>query len=121
MTRRRVNMKKIREVLRLHYELKLSQRQISKSVFIAQSCVYEYLVRAKMANLTWPLPENLDDDQLEALCFPLKSSTAECSPIDFVHIHKELKRKGVTVQLLWEKYRATFSDGAGYSHFCNQG
>ena len=122
MTRRRINMRRIREVLRLRYELKLSQRKISKSVRIAQSCVFEYLVRAKLANLNWPLPENLDDDQLEAICFPPRSSNSnqERPPIDFAHIHKEMKRKGVTLQLLWEEYRTTSPDGVGYSHFCNQ-
>src|SRR3990172_4102430 len=122
MTRRRINMRRIREVLRLRYELKLSQRKISKSVRIAQSCVFEYLVRAKLANLNWPLPENLDDDQLEAICFPPRPSASnqERPPIDFAHIHKEMKRKGVTLQLLWEEYRSTSSDGVGYSYFCNQ-
>lgn len=122
MTRRRINMRKIREVLRLHYELKLSQRKISESVLIAQSCVSEYLARARIANLTWPLSENLDDDQLETLCFPLQPSNTgkERPPIDFPHIHKEIKRKGVTLQLLWEEYRIIFPDGVGYSHFCDQ-
>lgn len=119
MTRRRTNMGKIREVLRLHYELKLSQRDIANAALISQSTVHGYLKRLKNANITWPLPNHLDDAQLETLCFPHKINKKEHQPIDFVHIHKELKKKGVTLLLLWEEYRANLPKGVGYSHFCD--
>lgn len=115
-------MKKIREVLRLRYELNLSQGKISDSTFLAQSTISEYLSKAKKANLNWPLPDHLDDAQIEALCFPPQQHPIGKvrPPLDFVHIHKEIKRKGVTLRLLWEEYRTAFPDGLGYSHFCEQ-
>jgi transposase len=62
-------MRKLKEVLRLHYELGLGQRQIARSCSIGQGTVYEYLKRAEVAGVTWPLPEGWEDRQLEAALF----------------------------------------------------
>jgi hypothetical protein len=59
-------MRKIREVLRLHYEHKLGQRQIARGANVSQSTVHEYLARAMAAGLKWPLPEEWDEQRLEA-------------------------------------------------------
>ena len=62
-------MRKLKEVLRLRYELGLGQRQIARSCSIGHGTVYEYLKRAQAAGVTWPLPEGWDDRQLEAALF----------------------------------------------------
>jgi transposase len=114
-------MKKIREVLRLRYEKGLTQRNISKSVSIGYGTVWEYLYRAKKANLTWPLPEEMDDIALDKLLFPpCYDQPKESKPLpDYEYIHKELKRKGVTLHLLWEEYCELHPKGYKYSHFCD--
>ena len=62
-------MRKIKEVLRLRYELKLDQRQVARSCSIAVSTVHEYLKRAEAAQVRWPLPEGCDDTRLEAALY----------------------------------------------------
>lgn len=114
-------MKKIREVLRLHHELNFTQGEIAQSVKIAQSTVSEYLTRTKKLGLAWPLPEHLDDIALETMCFPFASRPAGKNQFepDFLHIHNELKRKGVTLQLLWQEYTIACPQGLRYSRFCD--
>lgn len=62
-------MRKIREVLRLK-AAGLKIREIAEGTGSARTTVYEYLVRAEGAGLSWPLPEDLDDEALEARLFP---------------------------------------------------
>ena len=82
-----------------------------------------YLGRARLAGLSWPLPEGLDDAQLEALLYPPPSKIAtERRPLpDWAAIHRELRRPNMTLSLLWEEYRAGAGaqDGFGYSWFCD--
>lgn len=121
MSRKRIGMKKIREVLRLKHDKCLSNKKIAKSLSIGNGTVWEYLVRAKKAGLGWPLPEEMDDIALEKLLFPFQNSQPKKSrPLpDFELMHKELKRKGVTLGLLWEEYNEVHPDGYKYSHFCD--
>jgi transposase len=70
MAKERLSMRKIKEVLRLHFEHQQSTRQIAKSCDIARSTVKEYLERAEKAGLSWPLPAELDDAALENFLFP---------------------------------------------------
>ena len=76
--------------------------------------------RAKEAGLTWPLPDTLQDAQLEPLMFPLPHNVhAEGRPVmDWPEVHKQLKLKGVTLQLLWEEHRRVHANGYGYSRCC---
>jgi len=113
-------MRKIKEVLRLHHEKRLSDREIAKSVQIGRSTVKDYLLRAQRAGLSWPLPSELDEASLEHLLFPCNHSIPPerrqmPSP---GYLHQELKRKGVTLQLLWHEYRQSNPDGYQYSQFC---
>ncbi|MFN2123618.1 MAG: IS21 family transposase [Candidatus Promineifilaceae bacterium] len=114
-------MRKIREVLRLKFECNLSNRQIAESAHIARSTVGDYVQRAKAAQLSWPLPEAMDDTQLEQKLFfqPPRLPKDRRPPVDFAKIHKELKRKGVTLMLLWHEYRAEDPHGYQYSQFCH--
>lgn len=113
-------MRTIREVLRLKWQCGLSNRDIAASCRICETAVRGYLSRARQAGLSWPLPDTLTDAQLEARLFPPaqqrtgKKSTAP----DWSEVHKQLKRKGVTLQLLWEEYRRVHPNGYGYSHYC---
>src|SRR5205807_6888995 len=118
-------MRKIREVLRLRFELKLGYQQIGRSCSIAVSTVHKYLRRAEAAGVRWPLPEDWDEARVEAAVFPRSGFTpaaekvATRTPPDFGAIHEQLRsNKYVTLQLLWEEYRQTNPDGYRYSRFC---
>jgi transposase len=114
-------MRKVREVLRLKHALGLSERQIAVSIGVSRSTVSEYLRRAGVVGITWPVPEGMHDSELERRLFtpPSFEPKAARGLPDWSYIHKELKRHGVTLLLLWEEYRAQHIDGYGYSRFCD--
>ncbi len=114
-------MRKIKEVLRLHFDGGLGQRTISRCLGISRSAVGDYLRRAAKADLCWPLPESLTDQDLERRLFPppLSIPSAERQVPDWSHIHSELKRKGVTQMLLWEEYQGDNPQAYRYSRFCD--
>ncbi|MFQ5973741.1 MAG: IS21 family transposase [Alphaproteobacteria bacterium] len=113
-------MRKIRDVLRLTAN-GLSKRQIAASLGLGPTSVGAYLRRARRAALGWPLPDGLSDEALERLLFPPPRDIArERRPQpDWATIHRELRKPGVTLSLLWEEYRAAWPDGYGYSRFCD--
>ena len=120
MPRKRLPVRKIREVLRLK-AAGCSVRDIAHSTGAARTTVYEYLVRADSAGLAWPLPDGLDDEALEAALFP--PATAELArhrPVpDWREVHRELRsKKHVTLRLLWLEWKQGHPDGWGYSQFC---
>jgi transposase len=110
-------MRQIREVLRLHHEAHLGERQIAAICLMGKGTVQRFLRRAAAAGLAWPLPEDLDDTQLERLLFPPAPSPAGTRPQpDFTKVHQELKsNRSVTLQLLWEEYKESQPDGINYS------
>lgn len=120
MPRERLSMRKVREVLRLKWEAELSNRAIARSCDISHSTVREYLHRAQQAGLTWPLPEDLDEDQLYELLFPRPAARSERSipEPDWEYVCTELKRPDVTRRLLWLEYREAHPDGYSYTRFC---
>lgn len=121
MPRERSSMRQIREVLRLNFEKKLSQRDIAKGCRLGRTTIREYLRRTQEAGLTWPLPVDLDDAALEARLFSPKPIEPDCRPRplpDWNQIHQELKRKGVTLELLWQEYNQIHPDGFQRSRFC---
>jgi len=104
-------MRIIKELLRLKFEASLSQRQIASCLKIGLGTVSLHLNRAKKAGLSWPLPEDMDDSQLESALFPdqlPQTKTGYIEP-DYVNIHEELKRKGVTKQLFGVNYLDRFA------------
>lgn len=115
-------MRKIKEVLRQRFGLGLHQDQIARSCGIAQATVHRYLQRAAAAGLSWPLSDDCDDSQLEALLFPEPSGRVQSQAqpsIDFAAVHRQLQSHAhVTLQLVWEEYRETQPDGYSYSRFC---
>jgi len=125
MPTEKVTMRKIREVLRLTFAAELSQHQVAASLRLTQSTVSKYLVLARAANLNWPLPPELDDLALDQLLFPTAQRTASTAlrftPPDFAAMHAQLKRKGVTLQLLWEEYCDVHDKTRySYSQFCSR-
>jgi transposase len=121
MAGKRLSMRKIKEVLRLKWKNGCSNSQVAKSCNIARSTVREYLRRARDAGLSWPLDPHLDDTALENLLFPVQevSSCSERQMPSMDYLFTELKRKGVTLQLLWYEYKQANPEGYQYSQFCN--
>jgi transposase len=117
-------MRKLREVLRLRFELKLGYQQIGRSCAIAVSTVHKYLKRAEAAGVSWPLPEDWDEARVEAAVFPPAMSPAAESqpartPPDFASMHEQLRQhRHLTLQLLWEEYQQANPEGYRYSRFC---
>ena len=119
MPRERLPMRKISDVLRLHAG-GLSKRRIAVSLNIGRTAVGDYISCARRAGLGWPLPEDLSEEDLERLLFPPPMVSADRRPLpDWPLLHRELRRPGVTLSLLWEEYRAVHPMGYGYSRFCD--
>jgi transposase len=112
-------MRKVRDVLRLSWGEQLSLRQVARSLAMPHTTVAVFLRRSKEAGLTWPLPDDLDDDALERRLFDAAAPSASHAAPDFAAVKKELAIKGVTLQLLWLEYRELHPDGYGYSQFCH--
>jgi transposase len=112
-------MRKIRDVLRLTFAERLSRRQVSASLGVPFTTVCEYIGRAGQAGLSWPLPEGLDDEALEARLFVKAAPPVQVRPLpDWQRVHHELRRPGLTLMLLWLEYKERFPDGYQYSQFC---
>ena len=123
MPAERTSMRLIKDVLRLKFNANLSQRQIARSLNIGLGTVSLHLKRAKEAGLSWPLPDDMDDARLERALFPNQLAPTRSGLVepDYATIHEELKRKGVTKQLLWEEYKQIQGDhGYQYSQYCQR-
>jgi transposase len=113
-------MRKVRDVLRLKHMLGMSLRQISEATGVGKTVIGEYVRRAGVIGITWPVPEEIDDAGLERRLFPVAGETGPPrAAIDWRQIHEEMKRRSVTLVLLWQEYRAEQADGYGYSRFCD--
>ena len=122
MARKRLSMRKIRDVLRLKYSLGRSNREIGAILRISHSTVGSYVRRAREAGVSCPLPDDLDDARLEAALYPPTAPSRVRRPEpDWARVHRELARhKGVTLQRLWFEYREAHPDGYQYSRFCDR-
>ena len=119
MANKRLSMRKIKEVLRLHFESGLGQRPIGRCLGLSRTTVGDYLRQAKEAGLVWPLSDELTDQQLYNQLFP-PSVSIKARPVpDYAYLHLELKRKGVTLMLLWEEYQTGDPQAYRYSQFCD--
>lgn len=124
----RLNMRTIKEILRLNIELGLSHRDIGKACKKSPATVGECLKRFKASGLVWPLPEELDDGELERKLYPAASpENAGERPIpDWAYVSRELPKKNVTLSLLWEEYKSDNKrdnpdvEVYGYTWFCRQ-
>lgn len=113
-------MRKIEEVLRLHHDGQRSHREIARAVSTSPTTVGEYLRRARLAGIAWPLPDGMTELALEAALFPVPAASGVKRPEpDWATIHREMGRKGVTLALLWQEYREQHPEGYQYSAFCD--
>jgi transposase len=119
MPAERLSMRKIREVLRLKWDLRLSSRQVARSCHVGRETISEYLQRATRVGLSWPLPDELDDTTLERLLFPPVEAQRKREIPDWPNVHEELKRhKHLSLFLLWEEYKQQHPEGYQYTWFC---
>ncbi len=118
MKQRKLTVRKIREILRLHYnESNISNRQIGSILRISKTTVKQCLERFESSGLNWPLSYDLKDSDLyTSLYKPVTSQLKKTMP-DWSLVHKELSRPHVTLMLLWEEYKETYPDGLGRSQF----
>jgi len=117
MANRRLSVRKVKEILRLRLGLGLSERQVSRSCGVSRNTVREYVKRASEANLNWPIPKECD---LEAALFKASDARQERPIPNWEDVHREMKRKGVTLKLLWEEYKETHPRGYQYTQFCTR-
>lgn len=116
-------MRKVHTVLRLFFAAHMSIRAIARAIQASPSTVGDYIRRAQVAGITWPLPEDMNEAELEATLFPPLTKPVPVSerPLpEWAYIHSELKRKGVTLALLWQEYKTAHADGLQYSQFCQR-
>ena len=121
MPAERIAMRLVREILRLIAVEKLAVREIARRTGKAPSTVRATLGRCRAAGVSWPLPEGLSDAGLEERLYGkggAKPGPARRAEADWASIHRELKRKHVTLSILWEEYIAQQPDGLRYSRFC---
>lgn len=119
MTQERLTVRKIKEILRLKFEANLSNRAIAGACKVSNSTVGEYLRRAKSFGIHWPLGE-IGEEELYQILFPEKGVIPERKyPLpDWEALNKDKRKKGVTLQLLWQEYKEKYSEGYQYSQFC---
>ena len=115
-------MRKIREVLRLHFELGCTHRQIAAACSVSPATVSDYLTRALRAGLGWQQAQPLSEAEVEAKLFVHigRSEPEVRSAVDFPWVHRELRRHGVTLQLLWSEYRLAAQQAARRPYQCSQ-
>lgn len=119
MSREGLSMRKVREILRLKLHAGLSARQVAKSCKVSAATVIEYEKRAKEAGLTWPLPEDMDDDRLERIVRARACGFTHDRPMpEMDYLLQEMRRPHVTLYLLWLEYRELHPDGYSYTQFC---
>ena len=122
MLKKRLTMRQLRELMRLKFGGDArSDRAIALQLGLARSTVQDYFARIAAAGLTWPLPDDLTDAALDERLFGRPTTQTglrrRVEP-DWGALALELKRDGVTLQILWEEYRGIHPDGYGYSRFC---
>ena len=121
MPTKRTSMRQIREILRLRYTANLSLRQIRASLKISLGGAQKIINQAHSLGLDWEAVTALDDDPLAQLFYPKADTrtTAALQTPDWTEVHRELKRKGMTKQLLWEEYCQQYPNRCySYSQYC---
>ena len=121
MPTERLSMRRIRQVLQLHFGVHASARVIAREVGVGRTSVQDYLARAGAAGLGWPLAPDLTDEALEQLLFPAPNCSAGARRYpepDWAALVREMKRPGVSLSILWEEYDAVHPVAYGYSRFC---
>jgi transposase len=113
-------MRKILDILRLHFGGGLSNQRIADALKISKGSVFNALNRFSASKLSWPLPDSLSQADLIAVLYPKKETPAQSENLplpDFERLLSELTRPHVTANLLWKEYRETHPNGLGRSRF----
>lgn len=120
MPAHRMNMRMIKDVLRLKFDGGLSHDRIAASLGISKGVVTKYVGLAGAAGLDWTSACDMDEGELEWRLLGKPTGTAAYAQPDYGRVHQELRRKGVTLTLLWEEYQAEFADRQTYRYtqFC---
>ncbi len=114
-------MRHVREVVRLGFA-GISKHEIARRTGLAPSTVRETLKRFAASGLTWPLAEDMSDPDLEARLYKAagtKQGHRRQEEPDWAAVHRELKRKHVTLSILWDEYIEQHPDGYRYSRYCD--
>lgn len=114
-------MRQIRECLRLCLDKNLSQKQVARALNLGRATVQTYLAQVTKAGLSWQEIQTLDDSQLSAIIYEpdiANGKESRINALDFPSIYRELRRPGVTRELLWKEYIAFNPAGYSYSRFC---
>jgi len=120
MARKRLSMRKIREVLRQKWVRGCSHREVAKSLGMSIGGVSGVVRRAAEADLSWDEVTGLSEEALEERLYAVEPMAGPSRPEpDFAYLHSELKRVGVTLQLLHLEYVEEHPDGYRYSRFCD--
>lgn len=118
MSKERISMRKIKEILRLKFENRLSMNKIATCSSISRPTIKEYLMRFNASGIPWPVPDNVNDEELERKLFPRNEKRTGRGDLDYDYLIAEMKRPNVTLALLWEEYKSQNQNGFQYSHFC---
>jgi transposase len=121
MPAERVSMRQAREIIRLKFSTGMPTREIARRLGLAPSTVREMLKRLESAGLGWPLPEGMSEGELELALYANRRSKRghrRCAEPDWPTVHRELKRKHVTLLIVWDEYIAANPGGYSYSRFC---
>ncbi|MCK4504326.1 MAG: transposase [Candidatus Aegiribacteria sp.] len=118
MAQKRAEVRMIKEILRLHFECGYADRVISRICGKSRPTIKAIYSNVEKAGYSWPLPEDLDDAELERIVYPKKSHAVERPVPDWNHAWKQMQRKGMTLKLLWLRYKDAHPDGYQYSQYC---
>src|SRR6476619_4382526 len=121
MPAERISMRQVRDVLRLRYAAGISGREIGRRLGISASTVRETMKRAAAAGIAWPLSPDLTNNALEDRLYGQAAARQVHRRLvepDWAMIHRELKRKHVTLSILWDEYIVRDPEGYRYSRFC---
>ena len=120
MPQQRMDIRMIKDILRLKYQGGLSHDRIAHSLSISKGVVAKYLGLAGAAGLVWTTIAELDEAGLERRLLGRDTVDDRLVEPDFAQVHLELRRKGVTLMLLWAEYRAANAGRRtwAYTQFC---
>ncbi len=120
MARKRLPMRRVRDVLRLKWQQGLSNREAADSLGVSPGTVGKMLARARDVQLDWTTAQQLNDVELERRLFGSRPEAGSARPLpDPTWMHRELRRKGVTLELLHLEYLEQFPEGYRYTAFCD--